>query len=263
MSPTGDRLGNAVGWPSGPDGRLRLARLRLARLIPRQLRLALIDKVPRDHHQPDRAFRRRRWVVAVTLVVGTVLLGLSLSVRPGHASFYPLTAALAATWLLGGLASGPLHLGRIAVRGALRRPVLTPIAIGLAFVAVFLLGALVVREIGPLADYTQRVLALARRGSLPLLVLLTVANGITEEVFFRGALYAALGARHPVLISTAVYAVATIATGNPMLVFAALTLGVVLGLQRRAPGGLLAPMLTHVTWSVSMLLALPPLFAGR
>jgi membrane protease YdiL (CAAX protease family) len=236
---------------------------RLDRLIPGPLRPALIDKAPRDHLQPDRAFRRRRWVVAGTLVVGTVLLGISLSVRPGQASFYPLTLALAATWLLGGLASGPLHLGRIAVRGALRRPVLTPIAIGLVFVAIFLVGALVVREIGPLADYTQRVLALARHGSLPLLVLITVANGITEEVFFRGALYAAVGARHPVLISTAVYAVATVATGNPMLVFAALTLGLVLGLQRRASGGLLAPMLTHVTWSVSMLLALPPLFAGH
>jgi uncharacterized protein len=64
-----------------------------------------------------------------------------------------------------------------------------------------------------------------------------------------------------VLASTGIYAVVTVATGNPMLVFAALTLGLVLGLQRRASGGILAPMLTHVTWSVIMLLALPPLFA--
>jgi membrane protease YdiL (CAAX protease family) len=238
------------------QGRLTAALLELARP-------ALIDKAPRDHLQPDQAFRRRRTVVAAVLVLGTVLLGVSLSVRPGNAAFYPLTVALAAVWLIGGLASGPLHLGRIPVRGALRRPVLTPIGIGLVFVAIFVLGALVVREIGPLADYTQRVLALARHGSLPLLVLITVLNGITEEVFFRGALYAAIGIRQPVLISTAVYAVATVATGNPMLVFAALTLGLVLGLQRRASGGLLAPMLTHVTWSVGMLLVLPPLFAGR
>ena len=86
-------------------------------------------------------------------------------------------------------------------------------------------------------------------------------NGIAEEVFFRGALFAAIGARHPVLISTAVYAVATVATGNPMLVFAAATLGLVLGLQRRASGGVLAPILTHITWSSSMVLILPPLFA--
>jgi membrane protease YdiL (CAAX protease family) len=45
-----------------------------------------------------------------------------------------------------------------------------------------------------------------------------------------------------------------------MLVFAALTLGVVFGLQRRASGGILAPMITHVTWSMIMLFALPPLF---
>jgi len=235
----------------------------LAAGVGRALRHALIEKVPRDHRQPDAAFRRRRLVVAVVLVVGTVLLGVSLSVRPGNAAFYPLTAALAGVWLVGGVASGPLHLGRLPVRGVLRRPVLSPVAIGAAFVAVFVLGALVVREIGPLADYTQRVLALARRGSLPLLVLVTVLNGITEEVFFRGGLYAAIGARQPVLISTLVYAASTVATGNPMLVFAALTLGAVLGLQRRASGGLLAPILTHLTWSVSMLLVLPPLFAGR
>ncbi|HEU5269613.1 MAG TPA: type II CAAX endopeptidase family protein [Jatrophihabitans sp.] len=224
---------------------------------------ALIEKVPRDHRQPDSAFRRRRLVVAAVLVLGTVLLAVSLSVRPGDAAFYPLTGALGTVWLLGGLASGPLHLGRLPVRGVLRRPVLSPFVIGVAFVVVFVLGALVVREIQPLADYTQRVLALARRGSLPLLVLVTVLNGITEEVFFRGGLYAAIGVRQPVLISTVVYAAATAATGNPMLVFAAFTLGAVLGLQRRASGGLLAPILTHLTWSVSMLLVLPPLFAGR
>jgi hypothetical protein len=31
-------------------------------------------------------------------------------------------------------------------------------------------------------------------------------------------------------------------------------------LERRATGGVLAPMLTHVTWSLLMLLVLPPLF---
>jgi membrane protease YdiL (CAAX protease family) len=45
-----------------------------------------------------------------------------------------------------------------------------------------------------------------------------------------------------------------------MLSFAAVLLGVVVGLQRRASGGILAPILTHVTWSISMLFALPALF---
>jgi hypothetical protein len=47
-----------------------------------------------------------------------------------------------------------------------------------------------------------------------------------------------------------------------MMVFAAAVLGVVLGLQRRASGGVLAPMIAHVTWSLPMLYLLPVLFAG-
>jgi len=60
--------------------------------------------------------------------------------------------------------------------------------------------------------------------------------------------------------TTAAYFVATLATGNVMLAFAALLLGAVCGLQRRASGGVLAPALTHVTWSVAMLFALPAIF---
>ena len=45
-----------------------------------------------------------------------------------------------------------------------------------------------------------------------------------------------------------------------MLVFAAAILGLVAGLQRRAGGGVLAPILTHVTWSMTMLLVLPLIF---
>ena len=37
-------------------------------------------------------------------------------------------------------------------------------------------------------------------------------------------------------------------------------LGVVVGLQRRASGGILAPILTHLTWSLSMLYLLPLIF---
>jgi uncharacterized protein len=45
-----------------------------------------------------------------------------------------------------------------------------------------------------------------------------------------------------------------------VLVFAAAVLGMVVGLQRRAGGGVLAPILTHITWSMIMLLALPRIF---
>ena len=69
--------------------------------------------------------------MAVTLVIGAVLLGFSLSVRPAMRTFYPLTAAVAATWTVGGLLSGPLHLGYLPFRGALRRPLLIAVVTGL------------------------------------------------------------------------------------------------------------------------------------
>jgi membrane protease YdiL (CAAX protease family) len=227
--------------------------------VERAVAPVLIDKVPRDHSQNAADFRRRRIVVLLTLVVGATLLGFSLAVRPGDSLFYPLTLAVAGTWTIGGFASGPLHLGFIPFRGTLRRPVVTPIAIGVLASAIFIVGALIVREIGPLRDYVENVLAHARKGAVLPITVVTVLNGAAEEVFFRGALFAAIGRNNPVLLSTLTYAVVTGATGNPMLVFAALTLGLVLGLQRRASGGILSSMLTHVTWSVIMLFALPPL----
>jgi uncharacterized protein len=228
-------------------------------VLRRVLGPALIDVVPRDHAEPDGAFRRRRVIVLVTLAVGATLLGFSLAANAGDPAFYWLTSALALTWMLGGLASGPLHLGRIRTGNRLGRPLVTPIVLGLAAAAVFVAGALIIREVGPLRSLTDDVLDHARRGSLALILLITVLNGVAEEVFFRGALFAAIGRRRPVAVSTAIYTLTTVATANPMLVFAAATLGTILGLQRRASGGIMAPILTHVTWSVALLLVLPPL----
>ena len=229
--------------------------------LERAVGVTLIDKVPRDHAQSDAEFRRRRVVVAVVLVIGATLLGISLDVSPGDATFYPLTLGVAVIWTVGGFLSGPLHLGYLPFRGSLRRPILTGLVFGLLAGGIFLIGALVVRLVPPLHDYVENVLAHARYGSLPLIVIVTLLNGIAEEIFFRGGLFAAIGRKHPVMISTLVYAAATLATRNPMLVFAALTLGVVLALQRRASGGILAPIITHITWSMIMLFLLPPLFA--
>ncbi len=237
-------------------------RARLFGLAVGVIRPALIDKVERDHRQSDVAFLRRRIVVAATLVIGATLLGLSFSTKQGDSAFYPLTLGLAATWALGSVASGPLHLGHISFRGSLRRPVITPVIVGLILSAVFAVGALIFRMIPALASLTEDVIGYARAGNPALVFLITLVNGIAEELFFRGALFAAIGVRHPVLISTIIYTVATIAGGNPVLVFAAAILGAVVGLQRRAGGGVLAPILTHITWSSAMLFALPPIFAG-
>lgn len=203
---------------------------------------------------------RRRIVVVVVLVLGAVLLGFSLSREPGDASFYWLTLALAAVWAAGAWLSGPLHVGHVRFRARLRRPVFTGIGIGLAVGAVFIVGALVARQIPPVRDYIVAVLEFANYGPLALVVFITVINGVAEELFFRGALYSALGRFKPVLLSTLIYAVAVSAAGNPMLGFAGIVLGLVCAYERRMTGGVLAPMLTHFFWGLVMVLALPPIF---
>ena len=222
---------------------------------------SLWDVVPRDQRDTLDALRRRQLVAAVVVLVGAGVLGWSLRLEPGGGLFYVAAVLLAGVWAVGAFVSGRLHLGRISSREALIRPVVAPILIGLLLVGLFVIGALVVREIDPLAAYVSSVLEYADEGSLTALAVITFFNGIAEELFFRGAMYAAIP-RHPVAWTTLAYVVATLATGNVMLAFAAILLGAVCGLERRASGGVLAPVLTHITWSLSMLFVLPLLFAS-
>ena len=80
-----------------------------------------------------------------------------------------------------------------------------------------------------------------------MVALITLVNGLAEELFFRGALFAALRSRE-VLWSTLLSTWATVPSANAMLVFAAAVLGLRLGLQRRVTGGVLRPDATHVIW---------------
>ena len=223
------------------------------------VRAALVLPVPRDHQESDRAFRRRRVVAAVTLVVGAVVLGLALHIQPGDPLFYPATLGLAAVWAIGALASGPLHLGRANTRsgGTPGRPVVQSLALGALLLGIFLAGGLVVARIPVLREPVDHLLDHARLGSLPLVAVITAVNGLAEELYFRGALFAAVGRRHAVLVTSVVYTLTTVGSGIPLLVLAAALLGVLTALQRRVTGGILGPAIIHLTWSLGMLLLLP------
>jgi uncharacterized protein len=218
-----------------------------------------ITNVAVPQHEPPSVVRRRRIVVAITLVIGAVVLGFSLRRVPGESSFYWLTLALAAVWIGGALASGPLHLGGICWRGRNQRPVITGTTVGVLMGGLFVVGGAIAREVPPVAELITRVLQFAHQ-ELLLVTVITLVNAIAEEMFFRGALYTALGRHYPVTISTVLYVVATMASGNLMVGFAAIVLGTVCAFERRATGGVLAPMLTHFVWGLIMVLALPPLF---
>lgn len=232
----------------------------LRRRIVRVLPSWLGEKVPRDHRESDARFRRRRRVVAATSLAGAGMLGAGLSTEPDSPAFYGMTLGTAATWVVGGVASGRLHLGWMRSGESLRRPIVTPVLTGAGAFGAFYAAALVAKRIPVLERAISSVLSYADQGSDGLVMFTTLANGAAEEVFFRGALYAAVGERRPVLTSTGVYMLATVATRNPALVLASGVMGTLFGLQRRSSGGIQAPLLTHLTWSTLMLRYLPPLF---
>jgi uncharacterized protein len=227
--------------------------------VASELRRA-ITNVAVPHNEPPGVVRRRRVVVAITLAIGAAVLGFSLRRHPGESSFYWLTLVLAAVWIAGGFLSGPLHLGGICWRGRNQRPVITGTTVGLLLGGAFVAGGLIAKEIPAVSALITRVLLFTHHGFFTFVVAITVINGIAEEIFFRGALYTAVGRYHPTVISSILYTCATLASGNPMLGFAAVILGTVCALERRASGGALAPVLTHLVWGLIMVLALPPLF---
>lgn len=210
--------------------------------------------------QPPAAVARARVVAAVTLVVGALVLWLTLRIAPGDVLFYPATLGLAAIWAIGGMAGARPRMGWVRTRsGGKVRPVLEPLLIGLALVALFVVGALVVARVPFLRGPVDELLDHAKFGSLGVVLVMTMINGVAEELFFRGTLYDAMPPGWRIGGTVVLYAAVTAASGVPLLVLAGVLLGIVTALQRRVSGGILAPIITHITWSASMLLLLPPL----
>lgn len=229
--------------------------------LGRFVRAALVEPVNLSAVAPTRTeLIRRRVIALVTIVLGAVLLALTLRAQTGSTEFVVLGFALAALWGAGALASGPLRLGTGRTRtGGRSRPVVQSLALAGGLIALFLAGALLVAQLPGLREPVLDLLEHGSSGPLALVVVLTALNGVAEELFFRGALFSAIGRGWlAVVLTTLLYTLTTVGSGVPLLVLAAALLGLVTALQRRVTGGVLGPIITHVTWSVSMLLLLPP-----
>lgn len=236
------------------------------------------EPVPDDVDQDvaTRPSHARMWVLLFVLAIGALVLGSSFRVEPGSPWFSVLAAGLGVVWLTGSVLVQPrlprLHApgrraGQVAASG---------LVTGLALALVFLLGGLVVQWVPWLDLSISAVLVYAQGGVGPLIVAVTAFTALAEEVFFRGVLYDQIEERWPgparlpvvgvlgvpVLATTLLYGLVTVAAANLPLVLAGLVLSLVVGRQRAVTGGLLAPAITHVTWSVTLLLVLPPIFVG-
>ena len=220
---------------------------------------------PPDSFVPDRATaavvepaalrHRRRLTAAVTLVAGAALLAATLRVPRGSIAFTVLGLLVAATWIVGALVSGPIPLLPHA-RMRTGTVILGAVAVGIAAFLAFLGAALVAEHIPVVSGALDRVLGRADAGPVALVLAIALVNAVAEEYFFRGALYAALAPR-PVLGATVGYVAVTATTGNLALVAAAVVMGTVFGLERRATRSVLASLVTHAVWSTLVLLALP------
>ncbi|NIH81399.1 CPBP family intramembrane glutamic endopeptidase [Amycolatopsis viridis] len=187
--------------------------------------------------------------LGLTAASGAVVLGWSLSREPGSPQFFAATGATAAIWIAGGLTRPPETKG----------PVLAPVATGLGAFAVFRAGVALARRVPPLRRALRGVLGYATAGNRGAVLLTTLANGVGEEVFFRGAVQQAVGPAG----STALYVLVTAATRNPALVAASAVMGALFAWQRHVSGGVRAPLLTHLVWSALMVWRLPTLVPGE
>ena len=195
-------------------------------------------------------------VLATTLVVGTGTLALTLQVPQGSGWFTVTSLALAAIWTVGALASGPVVF--LMPPGARTRHATVGAAlVGVAAFAAFVVVSRVTTQLPFVAPALAGVLDKADTGFRLAVLAVAVANGVAEELFFRGALFAAIGRLRGVVLTTLIYVIVTAATGNVALVAAAVVLGALLAVERRRTGAVLPCMITHVVWSVLMLLAFP------
>ena len=204
--------------------------------------------------------RRSVWL-GIAGLGAAALLRASFAARAGSTRFYVLTASLAATWACGALGADPVawrgHGWHASRTSAARALVVVPVATGTATFAVFYGAARVARRQPTLCRAITGVLRYAEAGSAPLVVLIASGSAVSEELFFRGALWSG---SHPLRTTTFAYAASTAATGNPALVLAGLITSVIFGWERDVTGGVVAPAVAHATWSVLMLRYLPPLF---
>lgn len=221
-------------------------------------------------HSAAPAARRRpaiAWALAVaTLIAGPVALALTFSAGSGDAqssaAFVLSSLLLAAIWAAGGM-------GVAAIAGRDRdvrlvppgRAALAAFVVGLVFALLCLVGGLVLHAVPLTRSWVADALDTAQ--AAPALVVLAVAivAGAGEETFFRIGLARLTHGWVRWVVPVALYALATLATGNPGLVVVSVPLGLVATLLWDRTGRWCAPIVVHAVWSLVMV-GLFPLLVG-
>lgn len=175
----------------------------------------------------------------------------------GSVQFYVATFFTAAVWLGSWIFWG----NRRCFSGRLTRELARAAAIGLALIAMLILGALIVRHIPFLAGPVSNLLDNMRYGSVPITLATLVINGVSEELFFRDVarrqLSRVLSPVSSLIAQVALYVAVTAAMGIPLLLYASILIGGIAALEARRTDGLISATTLHLVWSIGMAFLLP------
>jgi CAAX protease family protein len=199
---------------------------------------------------------RRRYAVLGSLAMGVVMLKAAFAAPENSPAFYLCGFAAAAVWLAGGVLGGPVRAGWQRGESGHRRPIVGPFLAGGVAFAMFAVAVFAARHLPLLSGAVDVIRGKADVAPIVLVVPLAVVSAVAEEVFFRGAVVDALPARHAAAGATVIYVAVTTVTGNAAMVVAAAVMGPLFMLERSSTRGVLAPAITHVTWSTLMVFAL-------
>lgn len=179
---------------------------------------------------------------------------------PGTSNGEDLTVwsiALAGTWVAGWatlslIARAAPRLPAAASRSRRKRhPLLLTLGIAVGFALASLAGALVLRYLTPLGDDVIGVTSRVNEAPA-VIILVALVTGASEELFFRLGLWQIIPRRWFPLISTLVYGIVTLATGNLPLTLAAVLLGLTCSLTLTVTGRWYAPLIIHACWTLAL-----------
>ncbi|SES04768.1 CPBP family glutamic-type intramembrane protease [Corynebacterium cystitidis] len=195
--------------------------------------------------------------VFIPATLGALGLLFSAQVPPASPGFYVATFATAAIWFVAWWFYGT----RVDLRGSVSIEMGRGVVIGAALIALFIVGALVVRLIPFLAGPVDDLLDNMRTGTVLVTLLTLVVNGIGEELFFRDVAQRELEKRlarwGATIAQVGLYMVVTAAMGVPLLLVAALLVGLSATWESSRSGNLISAITLHLTWSVGMAFLLP------
>jgi uncharacterized protein len=201
----------------------------------------------------------RRLAALVTTLIATAMFAAALGLRTRIDPFASTGIAACVAIPLALRTLGRARLARLFTATWRQVALASALGIGLVLVthAVFaVMPSTVRREI--------LTLYISIEGDIPtpLLAAITAAVVLTEELVWRGTALELLGPRYTSRIAAAalalmLYVVPQLVGGEWILVLAAVGLGGLSSWLRLATGGLVAPLVTHATWSIAIFVLVP------